>query len=174
MTSGRNDERDRELTELSWRLHDYCLLMRVLLSVEGRAHVLDAEFCALHVVVEFANLNNTNIVVVKWYSLVLAIWQLALGRGSIPRGDISFCLTASLLLITIFFPCPPQLSSSTKSHIQVEVQSSCTGRICQYPLNASQDNHFLKGATWHCQAPCLLRIRHWQNQPEASIMLSAP
>jgi hypothetical protein len=33
------------------------------------------------------------IVVVKWYSLVLATWQLALGRGSIPRGDISFCYT---------------------------------------------------------------------------------
>jgi hypothetical protein len=31
--------------------------------------------------------------VVKWYSLVLAIWQSALGRGSIPRGDKYFCLS---------------------------------------------------------------------------------
>jgi hypothetical protein len=35
--------------------------------------------------------KNYQIVVVKWYSLVLAIRQSALGRGSIPRGDMTFC-----------------------------------------------------------------------------------
>jgi hypothetical protein len=34
--------------------------------------------------------KSHQIVVVKWYSLVLAIWQRALGRGSIPRGDMIF------------------------------------------------------------------------------------
>ena len=67
-------------------------------------------------------INLCVIVVVKWYSLVLAIWLFALGRGSIPRGDIPFasCIASLSSFPTLFcysFFYPSVHTSSQRLHL---------------------------------------------------------